>query len=282
MLTRARQVKSTKVIKFIDWFLSVAHYYIFERVDMVPLNPSALLRHCGHQTQAGLSLHSGDSISDCDCFGAHVFGLHLSVRLLLQFCCRGGLSNPVTQGKLSPKLCLDHHNFLFPRQSVSGCRDALPEHSAKTHCPALHQTHHILLTTSSPAPGQCLPLVPPWHPPPALTPSALRQLHLCLGAASAFSKASRHHPAFLHASNPPSHQTQRKSTAVRDCSPATALACNALLSYHSFLQLFFTYFCSPIVLSRKLSGGREHCFVPQLHSTGLVGMWLRFLSLTLI
>lgn len=128
---------------------------------MVPLNLSAFLRHCGHQPQAELSLHSRDSTSDCDCFGAHAFRLRLSVRLLLQFCCRGGLSNPVTQGNLSPKLCPDHHSLLFPQQSISGCRDARPEHPAKTHCPALHPTHHTLLTTSPLAPGQCLPLVPP-------------------------------------------------------------------------------------------------------------------------
>lgn len=143
-------VKSTKIIKFIDWPVSLLHLLKSWHDDP---QHSALLRHCGQWPQARQTLHSGDSISNCDWFWAHTFKLHLSVRLLLQFCCQDGLSNSVTPGKFSPKWCLDHHNLLLSWQSVAGCRYGLLEHSAKTHCPAPCPTHLLNSVTEIPKPS---------------------------------------------------------------------------------------------------------------------------------
>lgn len=163
---------------------------------------------------------------------------------LPQFCCRGGLSNPVTQGKLSPRLCLDHHPPT-PRTKpiwLQGRPAGALAPEAKTHRPALRPTRHTLPTTSCSAK---LPHATLLSPAPA---------------------------------KPLPTRPTGKRTAVRDGSSATALACSSHVPCRSFLQPYFTYFCSPVALSRKLSGGRGHRFVPQLHSTGLTGVRLRFLT----
>lgn len=79
------------------------------------------------------------------------------------------------------------------------------------------------------------------------------------------------------------HQTQRKEDKSHwlllcYCS---CLQGTLVLPLFSSAFFFFSYICSPAVLSRKLSGGREHGFVPWLHSTGLTGAWLRIPSPTL-
>lgn len=136
---------------------------------MVTLNFSALLGHRGHQPQAGLSLHSGDRGSHGDCFG----GSRVQTTPLRQTPFRSFVVEVAfliqSHRENSHPGCALITTPRLPGQSLSGCRDALPEHSLQRPRPIAQLSVRLVTPYRPPHARQSFP-TPPCSPPRQQSP----------------------------------------------------------------------------------------------------------------